>query len=61
MATTDGSDSTMPRPRTYTSVLAVPRSTAISRPPNPVSELKIPIERPLEKPLQLRPNQGSAV
>src|SRR5271155_1961450 len=31
-ATTDGSLSTMPRPRTYTSVLAVPRSTAMSRP-----------------------------
>ncbi len=31
-ATTDGSFSTMPRPRTYTSVFAVPRSTAMSRP-----------------------------
>ena len=31
-ATTDGSLSTMPRPRTYTRVLAVPRSTAMSRP-----------------------------
>ncbi len=31
-ATTDGSLSTMPRPRTYTTVLAVPRSTAMSRP-----------------------------
>src|ERR1700722_4751103 len=31
-ATTDGSLRTMPRPRTYTSVLAVPRSTAMSRP-----------------------------
>src|ERR1700722_1398874 len=31
-ATTDGSLSTMPRPRTYTNVLAVPRSTAMSRP-----------------------------
>src|SRR3954447_18495058 len=31
-ATTDGSFRTMPRPRTYTSVLAVPRSTAMSRP-----------------------------
>ena len=36
MATTDGSESTIPRPRTYTSVLAVPRSTAMSRPPMPV-------------------------
>ena len=36
IATTLGSDSTMPRPRTYTSVFAVPRSTAMSRPPNPV-------------------------
>jgi hypothetical protein len=35
-ATTDGSDRTMPRPRTYTSVFAVPRSTAMSRPPKPV-------------------------
>jgi hypothetical protein len=32
MATTDGSLSTIPRPRTYTRVLAVPRSTAMSRP-----------------------------
>ncbi len=31
-ATTDGSLRTMPSPRTYTSVLAVPRSTAMSRP-----------------------------
>ena len=36
IATTLGSDSTMPRPRTYTSVFAVPRSTAMSRPPKPV-------------------------
>src|ERR1700761_5626430 len=39
-ATTDGSFSTMPRPRTYTSVFAVPRSTAMSRPRN-VSALLI--------------------
>ena len=32
-ATTDGSDTRMPSPRTYTSVLAVPRSIAMSRPP----------------------------
>src|SRR4051794_18936355 len=31
-ATTEGSFSTMPSPRTYTRVLAVPRSTAMSRP-----------------------------
>src|SRR6185312_12150830 len=31
MATTDGSESTMPRPWTWTTVLAVPRSTAMSR------------------------------
>src|SRR6266511_78014 len=43
IATTDGSESTIPRPRTYTSVFAVPRSTAISRPPKPVRELKTPI------------------
>ena len=43
MATTDGSLSTMPRPRTYTSVFAVPRSTAISRPPMPPSHLDRPI------------------
>ncbi len=34
MATTDGSLRTIPRPLTYTSVLAVPRSTAMSRPMN---------------------------
>jgi hypothetical protein len=33
-ATTDGSFSAIPRPRTYTSVFAVPRSTAMSRPRN---------------------------
>src|SRR5690348_16313514 len=33
-ATTDGSLRTIPRPLTYTSVLAVPRSTAMSRPMN---------------------------
>src|SRR5204863_8285619 len=32
-ATTDGSKSTIPRPRMQTSVFAVPRSTARSRPP----------------------------
>src|SRR5947208_16347183 len=32
-ATTDGSKSTIPRPRMKTSVFAVPRSTARSRPP----------------------------
>src|SRR4051794_40323828 len=31
-AITDGSDRTIPRPRTNTSVFAVPRSTATSRP-----------------------------
>ena len=36
MATTEGSERTMPRPRTYTSVFAVPRSTAMSRLPKPV-------------------------
>jgi hypothetical protein len=36
IATTLGSESTMPRPRTYTSVFAVPRSTAMSRPPKPL-------------------------
>ena len=39
IATTDGSERTMPRPRTYTSVLAVPRSTAMSRPPKAVRAL----------------------
>ena len=34
IATTDGSFNTMPRPRTYTNVFAVPRSTAMSRPTN---------------------------
>src|SRR5690242_20193047 len=36
IATTDGSLSTIPRPLTYTSVLAVPRSTAMSRPMNDI-------------------------
>ena len=43
IATTDGSESTIPRPRTYTSVFAVPRSTAMSRPPKPVIERKMPM------------------
>ena len=43
IATTEGSDSTMPRPRTYTSVFAVPRSTAMSRPPKPLRESRNPI------------------
>src|SRR5579864_8447717 len=38
-ATTDGSLRTMPRPRTYTRVLAVPRSTAMSRPKKPARKL----------------------
>src|SRR5947199_3525156 len=42
-ATTDGSERTIPRPRTYTRVFAVPRSTAISRPPKPVIEVKMPM------------------
>src|SRR5271156_900556 len=33
-ATTDGSETTMPRPPTYTSVFAVPRSIAMSRTPS---------------------------
>src|SRR5437764_6700045 len=45
IATTDGSDRTIPRPRTYTSVFAVPRSTAMSRPPKPVRYEKNPIYR----------------
>src|SRR4051794_14464322 len=45
IATTEGSESTIPRPRTYTSVFAVPRSTAISRPPKPVRYEKKPIYR----------------
>ena len=45
IATTDGSESTIPRPRTYTSVLAVPRSTAMSRPPKPVRYEKKPMGR----------------
>src|SRR4051812_41980704 len=43
IATTDGSERTIPRPRTYTRVFAVPRSTAISRPPKPVIEVKMPM------------------
>ena len=43
IATTDGSESTIPRPRTYTRVFAVPRSTAMSRPPKPVRYEKKPM------------------
>src|SRR3954463_11858085 len=48
IATTDGSSSTMPRPRTYTTVLAVPKSTAMSRPMNwerTVSDIRVPSVR----------------
>ena len=38
-ATTDGSLRTIPRPRTYTTVFAVPRSTAMSRPMNEENRL----------------------
>ena len=44
IATTDGSDSTMPSPRTYTNVLAVPRSTAMSR------LRKLELNRAIERP-----------
>src|SRR3954452_23124125 len=43
IATLLGSGSTKPRPRTETSVLAVPRSTAMSRPPKPVRYEKKPM------------------
>ena len=39
IATIDGSLRTMPSPRTYTSVLAVPRSTARSFEKSPASRL----------------------
>src|SRR5438046_8443280 len=58
IATTDGSLRPTPRPRTYTSVFAVPRATAMSRPPKPVRYEKKPIYRTsarLEK-----PDEGSA-
>src|SRR6202035_3277423 len=45
MATTEGSERTIPRPRTYTSVFAVPRSTAMSRPPKPPRLSKSPMGR----------------
>src|SRR5215469_10323003 len=51
-ATTLGSFSTIPRPRTYTRVLAVPRSTAMSRPRN-VSALLIGSEHLPIKPESL--------
>src|SRR3954447_2741503 len=56
-ATTDGSDTMMPRPRSKTSVLAVPRSTARSRCP------KLPtLEDPAHSPQPLRgPPQAVAV
>ncbi|OGT27881.1 MAG: hypothetical protein A2Z17_06805 [Gammaproteobacteria bacterium RBG_16_66_13] len=40
IATQDGSLITMPRPRTWTRVLAVPRSMAISREKRPRSQLR---------------------
>src|ERR671935_658391 len=54
IATTEGSDSTIPRPRTYTSVFAVPRSTAMSRPPKPVSCVNMPIGRDESSDLAVR-------
>src|SRR3712207_4539836 len=56
MATTEGSESTIPCPLTNTSVFGVPRSIATSRPNNPpnmrdastVSDYPVPPHRPLE-------------
>src|ERR671921_2880027 len=56
MATTEGSESTIPCPLTNTSVFAVPRSIATSRPNNPpnirdpssVSDYPVPPHRRLE-------------
>ena len=61
IATTDGSFSTMPRPRTYTSVLAVPRSIAMSYDRNENMRLKIDIIVPerwsLRGALRIRPRR----
>src|SRR6201987_2755260 len=43
IATTDGSERTMRRPRTYTTVLAVPRSPPLARPPKALPEAKTPM------------------
>ena len=60
-ATTEGSDTMIPSPRRKTSVLAVPRSIAMSRPPNRGSILRRideragPFrERPFESPLRMK-------
>ena len=45
IATTDGSKSTIPRPRMNTSVFAVPRSTAMSRPPPNDPHRRIAVQR----------------
>jgi hypothetical protein len=49
MATTDGSFSTIPSPLTYTRVLAVPRSTAISFAGN--QDIRFKPENFIEEPL----------
>src|SRR6185503_16451205 len=43
-ATTEGSESTMPRPLTYTSTLAVPRSIPIFRIPTPIYDSEPTVE-----------------
>src|SRR3954463_4845775 len=66
IATTEGSDNTMPRPRTYTSVFAVPRSTAMSRPPKPLKLSRNPIgagdltEVPLPRLVRAAPHRSGS-
>jgi hypothetical protein len=54
MATTDGSLRTMPSPRTYTSVFAVPRSTAMSRPTMLDNESRDAIELEILEEIELK-------
>src|SRR3954471_22267179 len=62
-ATTDGSSSTTPRPRTYTKVFAVPRSIAMSRPitgayhGSDTASLQTADERPLDRLREWSPNR----
>src|SRR5262245_59934206 len=59
IATTDGSFRTTPRPRTYASVLAVPRSTAMSRPRKRKAFFKG--DHPLQAITDVDEAQGTAV
>src|SRR5215213_10843890 len=61
-ATTEGSETMMPRPRSKTSVLAVPRSTARSRCPKGVTLARAPqaVRRPAQAVAIAEARQGLA-